>query len=273
MKTDPGQGPNENMNHLPKIHIPKKAEVVKLAEDIDLYRLFEQVEASYEACFILESLGGYSDLSRYSIIGFDPDHIISAYENSLFFDGELFEVKNPYYALREVVPQDVLTRDYGGGLVGYLGYDVINYFEKKLKVATHPNFPTFLFGVYTDGLIFDKLTSELFYFYYNENRFTDIQEIMQKKVSRTFPKIEFLRNSLTHDEHKKIVGDVGEHIRAGDIFQCEVGFKSEYKITGDTLPIYTRLREVNPSPFMYYVKFGEKRVDSRLHGNDKRKDF
>ena len=51
-----------------------------------------------------------------------------------------------------------------------------------------------------------------------------------------------------------------ERIRAGDTFQCEVGFRSKYTVQGDTLNVYEKLRTVNPSPFMYYVKFAEKRV-------------
>jgi len=39
-----------------------------------------------------------------------------------------------------------------------------------------------------------------------------------------------------------------------------VGFKSEFKISGNTLKIYQKLRKVNPSPFMYYLKFGDKKI-------------
>ena len=53
---------------------------------------------------------------------------------------------------------------------------------------------------------------------------------------------------------------VKEDICAGLVFQCEVGFKSRYKISGDTLPIYAKLRELNPSPHMYYMKFGEQKI-------------
>ncbi|WP_350556371.1 chorismate-binding protein, partial [Pseudoalteromonas sp. CAL107-MNA-CIBAN-0098] len=50
---------------------------------------------------------------------------------------------------------------------------------------------------------------------------------------------------------------VKEDIISGRIFQCEVGFKSKYRIAGDKMPIYEKLRAVNPSPHMYFMKFAQ----------------
>ncbi|MCC6275799.1 MAG: anthranilate synthase component I family protein, partial [Leptospiraceae bacterium] len=44
-------------------------------------------------------------------------------------------------------------------------------------------------------------------------------------------------------------------IKAGNTFQCQIGFKSEFEISGNTLPIYSELRQINPSPHMFYLKF------------------
>ena len=62
--------------------------------------------------------------------------------------------KNPYYALREIMPEKTIARSYSGGLIGYLSYDAINYMEPSVNVKVHPLFDQFMFGVYTDGLIF-----------------------------------------------------------------------------------------------------------------------
>src|SRR5690606_28042254 len=99
---------------------------------------------------------------RYSIVGFDPVHIISAREKTLFFDKEKFEVDNPYFALREIVPQDAFSKFYAGGLIGFMSYEAVNYFEPSLKLSEHKDFGAFKFGVYLDGLVLDKVTGELF---------------------------------------------------------------------------------------------------------------
>ena len=70
---------------LPKIILSKKPTYLKIAEGLDLFEVFSKIENKSEDCFILESLGEQNSLSRYSIVGFDPKHIISARGNGLFF--------------------------------------------------------------------------------------------------------------------------------------------------------------------------------------------
>lgn len=253
----------ENMK-LPKIKINKKPTYIKFAEDADFFELFQKIEQYFDTCFIYESLGEEGKFARYSIMGFNPEHIISARGNSLFFDEKEYPVENPYYALREILPQDIIAKNYAGGLIGYLGYEVVNYFEPAVKVKVHELFDQFMFGVYTDGLILDKLTGELSYFYYTNNRLEEIKKIMSSyaKASedKTQLKVKLVTSGLSKKEHAAIVEKVKEQIKVGNTFQCEVGFKTEFKITGDTLEIYEKLRKVNPSPFMYYLKFGNNKI-------------
>src|SRR5579872_1501163 len=144
------------MKKLPKIHIGQKPIYKKIAEDIDFRQLFKKIEREFENCFLLESLGEEGKFSRYSLLGFDPEHILSAREKTLFIDDEKYETENPYYTLRELMPEQTIAREYAGGLVGYLGYDTINYLEPSVNVKTHAQFPQFMFGVYTDGIVLDK---------------------------------------------------------------------------------------------------------------------
>lgn len=248
------------MKNLPKIKINKKPTYIKFAEDVDFFELFKKIEQSFDTCFIYESLGDEGKFARYSIMGFDPEHVISARGNSLFFDGQEYPVKNPYSALREIVPQDIIASNYAGGLIGYLSYEAVNYFEPAVKVKVHELFDQFMFGVYTDGLILDKLTGELSYFYYTKNRLDEIKKIIETKVKQKKLIVKLLREGLSKKEHAEIVEKVKEQIKAGNTFQCEVGFKTEFNLTGDTLQIYQKLRKINPSPFMYYLKFDKNKI-------------
>lgn len=248
------------MNKLPKIKISKKPIYLKFAEDIDFYKLFAKIEQQFETCFIFESLGEEGKFSRYSIIGFNPPSIISARGNNLKIDNKIYPVKNAYFALRNLLPSQTITRNYAGGLIGYLSYEAVNYFEPSLNIKIHPLFDQFMFGVYTDGLILDKETNELFYFYYNTDRSKILKKIMNSKLKRKTLNVRFIKDALTAKEHAGIVARIKKQIKAGNTFQCEVGFKTKYNITGDTLKIYDKLRKVNPSPFMYYLKFGEKKI-------------
>lgn len=248
------------MKSLPKITISQKPVYKKLAEDVDFFALFTKLDKEFDTCFLYESLGEEGKFSRYSLIGFDPEHLVSGREKTLVVDNVSYEVDNPYEALKEIMPSQSIAREYAGGLVGYLSYDAVNFFEPAVKVKVHNDFEQFLFGVYTDGVIYDKLTNELFYFYYNTDRSEELQKIMREEAVKEPVSVTFSHDSLSKSEHAEIVKKVKEEITAGNIFQCEVGFSSHYAITGNPLRIYEELRTASPSPFMYYVKFGDKKI-------------
>ena len=255
------------MNKKPTmIDLPRKPNYIKLAEDIDFFELFKKIEKRFETCFLLESLGEDSHISRNSLIGFDPEQLIFAEGNKLFVedrDGnqDVFESENPYYLLRELVPQNIFSSKYAGGLTGYIGTDSLNYFEPTLDIQGSEEFDAFKFGLYKDGLILDKMTGELIYFYYSENRMSLIEEVLKGDYEGNGPlKVTYLGDTMTQDQHAKAVAKVKQDIIDGKIFQCEVGFKSRYKMEGDKINIYEKMREINPSPQMYFLKFGEQQV-------------
>ena len=237
-----------------------KPTYIKFAEDVDFYELFQKVEQEFETCFLLESLGKYSDLSRYSIVGFDPLHLLSAKGNALYIDGKRKATKNAYLSLRNIVPQHTMSRDYAGGLIGYMSYEALNYIEPSLSVQIHPLFDQFRFGIYTDGLILDKRTNEIFYFYYDKDRLNEVKKMLKTSLKKKQLSATFQGYGLSKREHKKAVKQVKEQIITGNTFQCQVGFKSEFYLKGDTVGCYTRVRHSNPWPFMYYRKFGNKKI-------------
>ncbi len=243
---------------LPRIQLPAKPHYINLAQHTDFFALFQKIQRCFSTCFFCESLGEVSAAARYSIIGFAPLHIIRAKENILFFDGQEYRVDNPYEALRAIMPQDCLSRQYVGGLFGYMSYEAVNYLESGANVKIHPLFDQFLFGVYTDGLILDKATGQLSYFYYGENRADMIVALLKGVAAKmSAPAVLELGDTMNKERHRQAVLGVLEEIRAGRTFQCEVGFKSEYEINGSALPLYERLRETNPSPYMFYFQYGD----------------
>jgi anthranilate synthase component I len=255
-------------NYIQPLNLPGKPTYLKLTEDFDFFQLFCCIEKKYRTCFLLESLGEESYISRNHIIGFDPIKTVYApdYHTLCIEDNktglvESYESENPYYDLRKIVPQNVISRRYAGGLIGFIGYDAINFFEPELNIQSSNMFEPFKFGVFLDGLVYDQMTGEIFYYFYEDNRFDEVKALLHQEAP-VFGEISVthLGDSMGREEHELAVHKVKEDICAGLIFQCEVGFKSQYKITGDTLPIYAKLREVNPSPHMYYMKFGDQKI-------------
>jgi len=259
-----------------RISLPRKPKYVTISSDCDFFGLFKKIEKRFDNCFMLESLGEESFISRHSIIGFDPEKLIWAEGKQLFIqerDGstESYESDNPYYLLRDIVPQNILSRGFAGGLTGYIGYDSMNYFESTLDLQSSEMFDAFRFGLYKDGLILDKMTGEVIYFYYEDadskgdvfegNRVDLVNAMMAEPTPENGPFVVHpAGESMSKTDHADAVAKVKQDIIEGKIFQCEVGFKKWFDMEGDTINLYEQLREVNPSPQMYYIKFGEQKV-------------
>ena len=256
---------------LPYLNLPHKPTYVKVKEDINFFEFFLHIERENENCFLLESLEPGNYHSRYDVIGFSPTWIIEAQANTVIFHNKdsnvaspktlKLEHENPYQALCEWLPKDTISRKYTGGLVGYLGYDASNFFEPILKLSPHPDFPNMMFGLYTDGLVYDSLTGEMFYFFYKKSRLDMVERwLAQAPPKCSKLKVKKIRVSCTEKQHREMVRQVLREIRAGNTFQCQIGFQEEYECEGDMLAFYQRLRQINPSPHMYYIKFNERKV-------------
>ncbi|TGN20347.1 anthranilate synthase component I family protein [Leptospira idonii] len=250
---------------LPKITIPKKPKYtqLELPSGLEFWELFRSFEKKYDTCFLLESAGDNQYDSRYSVIGFDPEHLIVGNPGSLVFDGREYKVQNPYYALRDLTDYNSLSISYAGGLVGFLSYNSMQFFEPKLKIEPHPDFPSMQFGMYLDGLIYDKFTGELIYFNNGKDRSSEVKSLLSKvkeEKDTLAPSVKVKAKSevFSKELHKEMVRLTLEEVKAGNTFQCQIGFEETFTVKGNPLAIYESLRKINPSPHMYYVKFKEK---------------
>jgi anthranilate synthase component 1 len=227
--------------------------------DLDFFDLFLRCEQAFDSCFFLESMGDMNGDSRFSVIGFEPDKILRGTQDGLYVDGQLIPSENPYELLREFIPKGVISRNYCGGLVGYLGYDAARFFEPALEISAHPDFDSFVFGLYTDGLIHDSMTGETFYFYYTQSRADRIHALLAgPSLARARPMIRSLGDSVDAARHAAMVKETREEILAGNTFQCQIGFRSDFEVEGSPVAVYQNLRNINPSPHMYYVKLGDR---------------
>ncbi len=250
---------------LPKFEIPKKPKYIHLdlPKDIEFWELFRFFDLKFETCFLLESAGDNQYDSRYSVIGFDPNHKIIGDKNHLIIDGVNYPVENPYYALRDLANFDSLSISYAGGFVGYLSYNSMTFFEPKLKIDPHPAFPSMEFGLYLDGLIYDKFTGELIYFTNGEDRTNVVEQILEEvsTAKKRSPEVvvKSTGTKVSQATHSEMVAETLEEVRSGNTFQCQIGFEETFDVDGNPLAIYETLRKINPSPHMFYVKF-ENRV-------------
>jgi len=148
-----------------------------------------------------------------------------------------------------------------GGAVGYISYDAIRYWEKLPENAQADlNFPDMEMGIFDDGLIFNHIKKQVFYYYRSENRFQELENLITKSedledFSYNEPKV-----NTKKENYEKAVEKAREYITAGDIFQVVLSKRYQFQVKGNLIPFYLSLRTINPSPYMYYFKSDDRQI-------------
>lgn len=225
------------------------------------YQLFRSLYSNYDDCFILESLTGPREMAEFSILGFDPFIKFTTNEDKIDVksrDGskDSYRSEEPLSVLKDIMPKIKDNRfRYIGGAVGYICYDAVNYWEDvDVKRSNYPNME---FGIYTDGILFDHINSEVYYFYIDKPR---IDEIKLRDYGDGELRIGNIERNTNMEEFEEMVMKAKRYIYDGDIYQVVLSKKFNFNIKGNTLAIYSNLREINPSPYMYMLKMNDREI-------------
>ena len=280
---------------------PSLSEFIQKAKEGNLIPVYKEILADLETpvsaflkigdghfSYLLESVVGGEKWARYSFLGSHPSVILKGIGNTVeIIRNERVEkaegLYNPLEAVRKfmsqyrAVPVVGLPRFFGGA-VGYMGYDLVRYFD-EIRQRPKPGlgFPD-LFLMITDTLlIFDSLTQKIkivsnahvgdenpkrAY----ETAKAKIDQIIEKLEKRTVrrqhhvakkgtPRIQW-RSNMTPKVYEKMVLKAKDYISAGDIFQVVLSQRFSARIHAEPFDIYRALRVVNPSPYMYYLQMG-----------------
>jgi anthranilate synthase component 1 len=254
--------------------------------------------------FLLESMIGGEKWARYSFLGSRPSRIIKGWgrrvEVKVANRGvQRLQTENPFEIIKREIsayePVDVpgLPRFYGG-LVGYIGYDMVRFFEdiprgKKPGIKL-PD----MFLMSTDTvMIFDNLKGKIKVVSNAHldhksaaEAYSEAEEKIEKIIatlkkarpagrrkrggknkdlsfatirdSREHPSLSAYASSFTRkDEFEDAVLRCKEYIMAGDIIQAVLSQRFERGSDVDPFNIYRALRVINPSPYMYYLDIGD----------------
>lgn len=209
------------------------------------------------------------------------------------------EGKTPVDQIKSILSRfcymNVKAPRFFGGMVGYFAYDcVYSLFEKVRQghknsldsirnSSTDDHAARFMFT--KDCIVFDHAEQKLFIF---SSPFLTYDADLEFEYERSFSKIRALQEQITilasgkHggfakkplDNKKTLeyvpsvsqeafelsVRKIKEHIAAGDIFQAVLSRRIECAMNSDPFAIYAALRKINPSPYMYFIDFGDEQV-------------
>ena len=242
--------------------------------------------------FLLESVEGGEKWARYSFLGSRPEVVVRSFGRTVEVirhgkkETRAFE-HDPLEAVRDIladyhpVPDPALPRFYGGG-VGFMGYDVVRFFE-RLPDRNKPGLdtPDVLFMITDTLVIFDTVTHRIKVVsnaHVNGGSVTTaykeavakIDAIVKKLrkgvrsqksgVRRKQGKNAKLKSNFTQPQYEQAVLKAKEYIKAGDIFQVVPSQRFERAIKAESFEIYRALRLINPSPYMYFLRCGDTTV-------------
>jgi len=237
--------------------------------------------------FLLESVEGGERIARFSFIGADPRIIFrSAGDQVEIIDGgkksRFAAAKDPLEELKKIMQRYRAVEDgtlprFFGGAVGYVGYDMVRYFEDvEVRKEDKVGLPDSCFMISDTILIFDHVNHTI---RITANAFVPRPQdadrayrdalrkigLLEKRLSKpvTIPIVERaqdgaalrVRSNMSQPAFEGMVRKAKEYIRAGDIIQTVLSQRLEADIMSSSFDIYRALRSVNPSPYMYFLRF------------------
>ena len=264
--------------------IPVSREVLAdLETPISAYRKLAQGTYSY----LFESVQGGEKWGRYSIIGLPCRTLLKVYgfRIELWVDGQMEHsqtVEDPlayveeYQAQFKTAPRDDLPV-FHGGLVGYFGYDTVRYVEPRLRDSIPEDrigTPDILLMLSEEVLVFDNLAGTLRLVVNVDpslpdalatanDRLDQLVDTLRKPMpplpdvnlaAADSSDLERIATSdFTQPMYEDAVNKVKEYVLAGDVMQVVPSQRMSVPFSAQPLNLYRALRNLNPSPYMFYL--------------------
>jgi anthranilate synthase component 1 len=271
-----------------KMYHPTLDEIKNTKWDGNLIPVYREIVADMETpvsaflkinrggnSFLLESVEGGQRLARYSFIGTEPyRELIIASEDKTDTLNVIQEELHQYQA----VPLAGLPR-FAGGAVGYLSYETVCRFENLPSPEKDIiNIPQARFMLVDTMLVFDHVTHKIKVLSYvklngdvDKNYQTAIDKIdeLVKRLKQpyTYKKTIELKNKLTaaakltsnttRKDFEANVRKIKEYITAGEVIQVVYSRRLAQPTNLPPFEIYRALRTINPSPYMFYLDYGD----------------
>ncbi|HEX9262535.1 MAG TPA: anthranilate synthase component I [Candidatus Bathyarchaeia archaeon] len=242
----------------------------KIPFEVPPLQIFSRLHEKYENAYLLESIEGPRKLAQYSFIGFAPSLKIITKNGTTSIRDERSgkerceKTSDPLINIQNLISKKAVHDTqfrFTGGAVGYFSYDAVRYWEKiPVNAEDDLNYPDAEFGFFNDGIIFDHRKTNAFYYYSEKDRFADIEKTINKPANDSCLTYRQSGLNVTKERFEKAIEKAKEFVKKGDIFQTVLSKRFALKFQGDLIGFYRSLRQINPSPYMYFLKMGERQI-------------
>ncbi len=232
-----------------------------------------------EPCFLLESAEQGQRMGRYSFIGFRPRSVLRW---SLGDEGDPYALAAEEVARFRQAPPAGEAPPFMGGAVGVFGYDLVRTVEPLAKPNPDPLAVPDMALMLSDALvIFDHLKHTVTILVNADLQAQPDVEQAHARATREIAEIrralagpvpgaaegvagvrempEFTSN-MPREQFEGMVERIVQYIFAGDAFQVVPSQRFSAPVPIEAFSIYRGLRAVNPSPYMYFLDFGDFQV-------------
>jgi anthranilate synthase component 1 len=243
---------------------------------------FLKVAAKEKHSFLFESVHGGENVGRYTFIGVRPFLQLCAFEGTptlvmgrgvkpRSLKGDLFAELKRIFSEHKVANIEGLP-PFTCGAVGFFAYDLVRRLEPiPTRARNDLDVPDAYLMFFDRLLAFDHVRQQLHIIATAnvtkespqkayKRALKDIAAI-EKKLAGATPKLPKPKKekitpkaSVSHEKFLADVERAKEYIAAGDIFQLVLSQRLEFKTSLDPFAIYRALRQVNPSPYMYFLR-------------------
>jgi anthranilate synthase component 1 len=234
----------------------------KLEIGLNPYQLYQLINREYEHSFLLESSEGKENLARFSFIGFGPDSMVRARGKVVETDGEEEDAEQPIRALAQSLPRMPSSREgFSGGAVGYFSYDYVRNLESIPETGKDDfGFPDFEFGIFQDCIVYDHRDKTVHYVSHGRNRMPEILALAKEDGFSGRFEAGAAKASMEKERFAGIIETAKERIREGEMFQVVLSRRYTVPIEGNLMRFYNHLKQANPSPYMYFLGFGQRSI-------------
>ena len=270
------------------MYTPTLEQVKEMAGRGNLVPVFREINADLETpvsaylkiarpshSFLLESVEGGERIARFSFIGTEPDEVFKT------GPGQEAGAVDPLAAIQRTLARFKTIavpglQRFTGGVVGYLSYEVVKYFEELPAPEADPvGLPESMFMLCTTLLVFDHLRHKI-----QVISHARLDGGVEEGYARAIRRIDDLvrrlsaplttpdaaaaarpaaavESNMSRRQFREMVERVKEYVVAGDIIQAVVAQRFSRPTAAHPFQIYRALRAINPSPYMYYLDLGE----------------
>lgn len=241
--------------------------------------IYLRLRDQFRDTILLESAGNQNTDNNFSFIA------VNAVAGIEIRNQEEAEIKFPLSAAEKISISDIKVTDLlhafcqsficetptnalanvAQGLYGYTSYDAVPFFENirfKANQEAH-TIPLLRYRLYQYVIAINHHNDEM---YLIENKIDGlkseisvIENLIQQKNAPVFPfvKVGAETSNLTDEAYKDSVELARKHCFRGDVFQLVLSRRFEQRFTGDEFNVYRALRNINPSPYLFYFDYGD----------------